>query len=199
MLFLLKYQEKLSFFRIFRMFSQIRKIKEPVSTCSEVINIEEEQFGSELENRSLEKKIFTCQHCFSHIKSFPLLKKKHFYRFSFFFFRSGSHEDPSDLFILSEEFFPQGKKKITFTNASCGKLFFWFHRWTNLSDNQEIRTRVLFLISFSFFFCHVWNQVLVYLDKQVVEHFSLWWSTSVIQKHNFSWRNLFPRSFTQEK
>lgn len=56
MLFLLKYQEKHSFFRIFRMFSQIRKIKEPVSTCSEVINIEEEQFGSELENRSLEKK-----------------------------------------------------------------------------------------------------------------------------------------------
>lgn len=52
---------------------------------------------------------------------------------------------------------------------------------------------------FFFFFCHVWNQVLVYLDKQVVEHFSLWWSTSVIQKHNFSWRNLFPRSFTQEK
>lgn len=52
---------------------------------------------------------------------------------------------------------------------------------------------------FFFFFCHVWNQVLVYLDKQVVEHFSLWWSTSVLQKHNFSWWNLFPRSFTKEK
>lgn len=88
---------------------------------------------------------------FSHIKSFPFLKKtKTFLQIFFFFFCS---EDPSDLFILSKDFF----SSLTFTNPSCG--------------------HVLFLISNFFFFCHVWNQVLVYLDKQVVEHFSLWWST----------------------
>lgn len=124
MLFLLKYQEKLSFFRIFRMFSQIRKIKEPVSTCSEVINIEEEQFGSELENRSLEKKS-SLANIVSHTLKVSLSWKNKNIATDFHFFFAQVHTRIPVIYLFCQKnFFPQGKKKITFTNASCENFFF---------------------------------------------------------------------------
>lgn len=124
MLFLLKYQEKLSFFRIFRMFSQIRKIKEPVSTCSEVINIEEEQFGSELENRSLEKKSSLANIVSHTLKVSLSWKNKNIATDFHFFFAQVHMRIPVIYLFCQKNFFPQGKKKITFTNASCEKHFF---------------------------------------------------------------------------
>lgn len=193
MLFLLKYQEKLSFFRIFRMFSQIRKIKEPVSTCSEVINIEEEQFGSELENRLLEKKS-SFANIVSHTLKVSLSWKNKNISTDFHFFFAQVHMRIPVIYLFCQ-------KNFFHKDASCEKIFFDSIGEQTSGTSRSSRNQDASVVPnfFFFFFCHVWNQVLVYLDKQVVEHFSLWWSTSVLQKHNFSWRNLFPRSFTQEK